>query len=196
MSVHVDTAGLQQVGPTAWVDPANGDRFAINIKDARLQVPSWLEDITQLRRDWVRDFSELGCLIEAHPATLGGVPALYQLSKQPLENAPSGQQFFAMFTLAKAQRYVQLMYLAAETGITGTRETLLRVQLGVNEPWVMPHPYAPEVESKLPFHRGDDPAYDPQFPDHPLTRARRWATKVATTAHVDPAFAQLPSYQR
>ncbi|ROP38168.1 hypothetical protein [Saccharothrix texasensis] len=67
-------------------------------------------------------------------------------------------------------------------------------QLGFDG-WVMPHPYAPEVEGRLPFHKGDDPRYDPQFADHPLTRVRAWAHHVIRTARVDPRFAALAPFQ-
>ena len=84
---------------------------------------------------------------------------------------------------------------AAERGRTGMREAVLVAQLGFDG-WVLPHPYAPEVRGRLPFHKGDDPRYDAQFADHPLSRVRAWAHHVVRTARVDPGFAALPPFSK
>src|SRR5207248_2888533 len=115
-----------------------------------------------------------GCLIEAEPVVISGVRAVCQVAKFPIPDAPSGQVFLANIFLAKASCHARFTYIAQESGITGMRESLIAVKLGNPRDWVLPHPYAPELTSVLPFHRGDDPAWDAQFPDHPLSRARAW----------------------
>ena len=57
-----------------------------------------------------------------------------------------------------------------------------------------PHPYAPELRGVLPFHVADDPAYDAQFPEHPLSRVRQVMAQLAAQVTLDPAFAALPPF--
>jgi hypothetical protein len=47
------------------------------------------------------------------------------------------------------------------------------------------HPYVPDHTGKLPYSACDNP----QFPEHPLTRAGAWIAHALRTARVDPASA-------
>ncbi|MCE6993334.1 hypothetical protein LZG04_00705 [Saccharothrix sp. S26] len=193
MPISFDTTGLHQHDRTTWVNPATGDQVSLSYFDLVPDLPASLDDLPKLRHDLTVATGEVGCLIEAHPVRLGDVPALFQVVKVPLPNQPSGQVFIGSFTVPKAECSAVLKLQAAERGMTGMREAVLVAQLGFDG-WVMPHPYAPEVQGRLPFHKGDDPRYDPQFADHPLSRVRAWAHHVIRTARVDPRFAALPPF--
>ncbi|QQQ77444.1 hypothetical protein IOD16_02575 [Saccharothrix sp. 6-C] len=194
MPIAFDTTGFQQHDQTTWVNPANGDQVSLTYFDLVPDLPASLDEMPKLRHDLAVTTGDVGCLIEAHHVRLGDVPALLQVVKVPLPDQPSGQVFIGSFTVPKAESSAVLKIQAAERGTTGTREAVLVAQLGFDG-WVMPHPYAPEVEGRLPFHKGDDPRYDPQFADHPLTRVRAWAHHVIRTARVDPRFAALAPFQ-
>ncbi|PSL56957.1 hypothetical protein B0I31_103717 [Saccharothrix carnea] len=193
MPIAFDTTGLQQRDQATWVNPANGDQVSLTYFDLVPDLPASLDDLPKLRHDLAVTTGQVGCLIEAHHVRLGDVPALFQVVKVPLPNQPSGQAFIGSFTVPKAGSSAVLKLQAVERGMTGMREAVLVAQLGF-EDWVMPHPYAPEVEGRLPFHRGDDPRYDAQFADHPLSRVRAWAHHTIRTARVDPRFAALPPF--
>ncbi|MCC8244061.1 hypothetical protein [Saccharothrix luteola] len=194
MPIAFDTTGFQQHDQTTWVNPANGDQVSLTYFDLAPDLPASLDEMPKLRHDLAVTTGVVGCLIEAHHVRLGDVPALFQVVKVPLPDQPSGQVFIGSFTVPRAGSSAVLKLQAAERGTTGVREAVLVAQLGFDG-WVMPHPYAPEVEGRLPFHKGDDPRYDAQFADHPLTRVRRWAHHVIRTARVDPAFAALAPFQ-
>lgn len=195
MVVRFDSSNLQRMDAMTWVHPSSGDRITLRCENSRLSEPAWLEDIPTMRRNLANEYASSGCLIEAEPVVLDGVPGVCQVIKLPLPNASSGQIFMANIFLAKADCYVMFGCGAAETGATGVRESTIMARLGLfTGGWVLPHPYAPGLESALPFHRGDDPAWDVQFPDHPLSRVRAWVRWVLSTATVDPAFAQLPDF--
>lgn len=149
-----------------------------------------------MRRNLAASYARMGCLIEAEPVVLGGVRGVCQVVKVPIPNAPTGQVFMAMIFLAKADRHATVSYLAEESGITGVREATIVAKLGLTgmDGWVLPHPYAPELQSALPYHRGDDPTWDAQFADHPLSRVRAWVRSVTATATVDPGFAALADF--
>jgi hypothetical protein len=192
--IAFDTTGLQQHDRTTWFNPANGDQIDLTHSDQAPDLPASLDDLPKLRHDLAVATGEVGCLIEAHPVRLGDVPALFQVVKLPLPDQPTGQAFVGSFTVPKANGSAVLKLQAVEQGTTGTREAVLAAQIGFDN-WVMPHPYAPEVEGRLPFHAGDDPRFDAQFGDHPLARVRAWAHHTIRTARVDPRFAALPPFQ-
>jgi hypothetical protein len=193
--VTFDPTGLQRVDETTWSHPASGDRIHLKLQNSPLTEPVWLEDIPAMRRNLAVGYARMGCLIEAEPVMLGGVRGVCQVVKVPIPNAPSGQVFLANIFLAKADCHVMFGCFAEERGITGVREAAIMAELGLRgDGWVMPHPYAPELSSSLPYHRGDDPAWDARFPDHPLSRVRGWVRWVLATATVDPAFAALPDF--
>ncbi|MFI6695900.1 TerD family protein [Streptomyces sp. NPDC050433] len=196
MVVTFASAGLQRVDETTWLHSAHGDRVSLTVKNSPLTETAWLEDVPAMRRNLAASYAGMGCLIEAEAVVLGGVRGVAQVVKVPLPNAPTGQLFMAMIFLAKADSHAMIGYFAEERGITGVREAVILARSGAagREGWVLPHPYAPEVQGALPYHRGDDPTWDAQFPDHPLTRVRAWVRSVTATATVDPAFAALPDF--
>ncbi|MEV0643765.1 hypothetical protein AB0I28_00740 [Phytomonospora sp. NPDC050363] len=193
MPIVFDTSGLRphENGRT-WVDSASGDAVSLQVNDGPPFDASWMSGLAALRKGFARMFADAGCLIEADLVPFGGARAVYQLVKVPMPNAAHGQVFLAIFTLTKSPAYAQLIYQAPERGTTGVRESMLFMRLGTPADWTRPHPYDPELRTKLPFHRGDEPGWDAQFPDHPLSRARRWATHAARSAVVEPSFAALP----
>ncbi|MEO6088170.1 MAG: hypothetical protein ABIQ18_34160 [Umezawaea sp.] len=194
MPIAFDTTGFQQHDQTTWFNLSTNDQVSLNYFDQVPDLPAPLEDIAALRNGLTHLTSEVGCLVEAHIVYLGQVPALLQIVKLPIPNQPSGQAFLASFTVPKANSSAVLKFQAVEQGTTGVREAVLMGQVGFDN-WFQPHPYAPEVQGKLPFHIGDDPRWDAQFPQHPLSRARAWAHHVARTGQVDPRFAALPAFE-
>ncbi len=196
MVVHFDTTGLRPINDGAWVHPGTGDHIGLSVENTPLAEPFWLENIPAMRRNLAHEYARIGCLIEAEPVVLGGVRGVCQLMKARIPNAPSGQVFMASIFLAKADRRAMFSFSAEETGITGAREVAVMVKLGLvhGDGWVLPHPYASDLEGELPFHRGDDPAWDGMFPEHPLSRVRGWVRWALATATVDPAFAALPDF--
>jgi hypothetical protein len=196
VAIRFATTGFEQrqsQGLTGWVQPHYGDQVTLWYSDEASDLPAPLEDVARLRHDLALRAAEVGCLIEAHVTQLCGVPAVYQVIKLPFPNQPTGQAFLASFTVPKAKSFVLVKIQALESGITGLREAVLMDQIGF-EHWVMPHPYAPELQGRLPFHTGDDPRFDPQFADHPLSRVRALAYHFARTAQIDSWFAALPPF--
>jgi hypothetical protein len=195
LPIAIDTTGLVPEGEGQWRDQSTQDGVAVDFTNSPLNEPFWLEDLDAARRKLAHDYGQLGCLVEADSISFGGVPAMYQLIKIPAPGRPTGVVFLAIVFVAKATCYAQVTYRAEEGPTTGVREAVVMDQLGIPDDWVRPHPYAPDVRSKLPYIRGDDPGWDAQFPDHPLTRARAWVRRAARTARVHPTFAELPTYR-
>ncbi|MGA6162657.1 hypothetical protein [Amycolatopsis magusensis] len=197
MRIRPDTSGFQPDGDASWVDPSTGDRMSAHFFDLVPSLPAGLDDVPRLRYELAVQTAEVGGLVEAFVVTLDGVPALLQVVKLPLPDRP-GQVFIASVTVPKAESSVVLKLIAFEGSMTGAREAALLSdtisETGSPDAFYSPHPYAPGTQPKLPWHRGDDPRFDQRFPDHPLSRARRWLRHVLATAKLDPAFGALPAF--
>lgn len=194
MPLYFDATGLQSQDQKTWVNPATGDHVILDYFDLVPDLPASLDDLPRLRHGLTVIAGESGCLIEAHVVSFGGQPALLRVQKLPLPNQPSGQGFVASITVPKATCSAVLQIVCREHGMTGMREAMLAAELGP-ETFILDHPYAPGFTGRLPFHAGDDPQWDPKFPDHPLSRARAWLHHALRTAQVDPGFAALPGFQ-
>jgi len=197
MLITFDTSGFQARGDGAWENPQTGVFVTVSGDNGPLNEPVWLDNLPGLRRQLAHGYSGMGCLVEADSVRVGNGPeaadAAYQLAKAPIPNAQHGLVFIVQFMFAKQGSSFSVMMMAHETGTTGMREAMLMAQLG-HEDFFLAHPYDPQLKSKLPFSRADDPAFDAQFPQHPLSRARAWARGFAASAAVNPAFASLPAF--
>ena len=194
MPISFDTTGFRQLDQNTWQHPATGDQVDLTYYNLVPDLPAGLDDLPTLRHDLAVIHGEDGCLIEAQVVQLAGVPALLRIIKVPLPNQQTGQAFLCSFTIPRANSSAVLQFGAMERGMSGMREGVLAAEIGFQR-WTQPHPYAPELQGKLPFHAGDDPRYDSRFPEHPLSRARAWAHHVVRTARVDPQFAALPPFR-
>lgn len=197
MSIIPDTSGFQRDGDAGWVDPVTGDRMSAHFFDLVPNLPAGLDDLPRLRHELAVETAEVGGLVEAFVVTLDGAPAVLQVVKLPLPDRP-GQVFLASVTVPKAAASAVLRLVAAEGPTTGVRESMVVSdtisETGGPDAFYAPHPYAPRSQPRLPWHRADDPRFDERFPDHPLSRARRWLRHVLATARLDPEFAALPPF--
>jgi hypothetical protein len=176
-----------------WFDPRTGDQVSLTYIGMVPDIPAPLDDLPLLRRKLAEETAETGSIIEAHVVRLGGVPALFQLIKLPIPGQDTGLAYIAAFTVPRAACSAVLRIQCAEGHTTGVRESTVAAQVGFDNCFP-PHPYAPDVRGQLPYSVADEAAWDQQFPDHPLTRARAWAHHMIATARVDPQFAALPPF--
>ncbi|MFF0497976.1 hypothetical protein ACFYU5_16325 [Nocardia aobensis] len=193
MPIVFETGGLQQLDQTTWGNPATRDIVTLSYIDLVPDLPAPLSDIDTLRRRLTELQAEFGCLIEAHAISVDSQPALLRLEKFPLADQATGLGFTAGIVVPKAGCSAIVKIMCPETGRSGVREAAVVPKVGFANMFP-PHPYAPEVKGKLPYNVADDARWDSQFPDHPLTRARRWITHVSRTARIDPRFAALPPF--
>jgi hypothetical protein len=189
--ISFDIADFERLDENSWFDPHTPDVIVLGMRDRLPRSPVWLEDIGTLRRALARMHAATGTLLEADAVSLGGTAALYTLVAEHIPEARTGRLFRASFVLAKADRTAVLTGQFQEWDITGVRETTVRVKLGTLTAGRGPHPYDP----RLPYEPSDDAAWDSQFPQHPLTKARSWTRRVCQSAVVDETFAALPEFR-
>ncbi|MFJ2738350.1 hypothetical protein ACIO3O_01645 [Streptomyces sp. NPDC087440] len=203
--ITFDTTGLEHLDGTRWFDPENRDVVVLNVGEALPRTTHWLYEIEVLRRELAHthavrpvggpapalDPHPTARLLEADAVVLDGCLALYTLVAEKLPKAPTGRLFRASFVLAKADRTAVLTGQFEEWEISGMRESLVRFQMGGGGPEAGGHPYDPE----LPYEASDDPAWDEQFPRHPLSKARAWARTVRESAVVAREFKALRPFR-
>jgi len=137
-------------------------------------------------------YGRVGCLLQADVVSLDGLPALAQLIKVPQE--PHGIVALGVLTVPRASCSAVLQVQAVEDGVTGTREAMAHLEEqrrahGAPVDLVLPHPYAPELESRPAFLVSDGADYDDEFAGHPLAHARRFLARAISTSFVDPELA-------
>ncbi|MFC9999958.1 hypothetical protein [Nocardia sp. NPDC127526] len=195
MSISFDTTGLQQRDANTWIDPPTPDTLLLEQFGVVPDLPAPLEDLATLRARLAEIHARNGCLVEAFVIGVDSQPALLRIEKMPLPNQDHGLVFIASIVIPKADRSIRLMRICPESGTTGIREAVLMTKIGFQSMFP-PHPYAPGVKGALPYNLADDIQYDPEFPDHPLTRARRWVARIVPTMRLAPDFAGLPPFHR
>jgi hypothetical protein len=136
-------------------------------------------------------------LVECDVVPLDGVPAVRQIVKVRHPHQQHGLVFLGTFIVPKARCSAVLKVQCVEHGVTGIRESVVIASLGLGA-MLRTHPYAPDVDpvalGGLPANAADQPQYDQQFGDHPLTRLRRLLDRLAATARVADGFRLLPPF--
>ncbi|BAX96365.1 hypothetical protein MSTE_01031 [Mycobacteroides stephanolepidis] len=197
MGLLFDTSGLV---PTAdgWYDPATGDQFWVSeSRGAYLSVP--LEDLDVVRRALVEAvLTRRAGVIEAYIVGVDRLPGLLYVVKVPKADAPQGLTFMASIVVPRAHSYAMVCGAFAEGPVTGVREAVVLEELlaagGPSSHMWPPHPYAPDLEPGIPYNIADEIRWDVRFPDHPLSRLRRWVARVTPTIGVEQKFAALPPF--
>lgn len=190
---QLDLRGFEQVDQLAWRD-ANGTVLTLHYFDLRPDLPAPLHEPQALAAALTRHVAGAGAgMIEVGVLPVDGVPAVRQVLKLKHPQG-HGQVFVGTYTVPRATCSTVLKLQAAETGTTGVREALIMAQLGPDR-YFAPSPYAPDATGGLPFHWGDHPQYDAQFPQHPLTLVRQGLHRLLPSVRLDERFKAVPAFQ-
>jgi hypothetical protein len=189
----LDLSGFEQVDQLAWRD-AGGTVLTLHFFDVRPDLPAPLNRPAELQAALARHTANAGAgLVECIGEPVDGVPALRQIIKLRHPQG-HGQVFLGSYTIPRATCSTVLKLQAPEFGTTGMREAVIMAQLG-SERFFAPSPYAPDASGGLPFHWGDHPRYDAQFPQHPLTLIRRTLARLVPGMRLDERFKALPAFE-
>ncbi len=191
--ISFDIRGMHQLDATTWGDPATRDVVALTYVDTVPDLPARLEDLPRLRRRLAEHHSRTGCLIEAFVVWVDRLPALLRVEKTPMPGGRPGQVFAASIVVPRDRCSAVFQIICPETGRPGAREAAIGGRVSRDEMFPA-HPYAPGLRGRLPYTLADDLRFDEVFPDHPLTRARRWIADTVPAVRVDPGFASLPAF--
>jgi hypothetical protein len=206
-SLTFDTTGLAQdpdQGNTRiWLAP-DQDIYALHYYPVPPNIDAALQDIDAVRaryREVARQAG--GAIIEVDVRSVDGCDVVVVLIKVPQK--PAGMTYMALLTAPFRDFSFVVKVQCQETGTTGARDmavfaALMRTgeiafdeKAGVAVGW-MADPYDASIAAPMLRNRSEDVAYDPQFPDHPLSRARRALRRIEDTLRFSDEVKTEPRY--
>jgi hypothetical protein len=176
---------------------ADGDFVSLNYYSGTPDLGGPLADIEKVRTAYRETAVRAGgASVEVDPRVIDDCQALRTILK--ILQQPKGVIYIGALTLPFRDFSYLVKAQCAETGTTGMRDaTVFTIMMqkgeisfdqdGTPDNW-MRDPYDPAIS--LPFMRNhsEDPAYDADFPGHPLSRARDSLRHLERTVHVAPAL--------
>ena len=164
-----------------WYTP-DGDEVRLHYFAKAPDLPADLDSLAELRLALSRSASASGAaIIEADVTGVAGCRAVRQFVKVP--QRPHGMTYLGSLTLPFRDFSFVLKIRCEERGTTGVRDTMVLndklesgdVRLdGIAMVGWMKDPYDATRTSGLARNLSDGDEHDWLFPDHPLSRARRF----------------------
>ena len=183
-------------------DHENGDVFSINFFAKQPDIGASLGDVTGIR-NFYREMlipNNMG-LLECDVHSIDGMPSIYMLAKLLME--PRGFVFLASHTIPRRDCSFVLKYQAVETGMTGIRESAVMAMLPTPEideqtnkmiGWCS-DPYDKSLEYPVMCNKADALEYDNKFPDHPLSRTRKFMEQLPNIVNVTDKLRKTPEFK-
>jgi hypothetical protein len=191
-------------GPVRIYCDESGDIFSVHFFDLPPDLPGPLSAIDVIRDRYREDISDQGGIVGVVPCMVDSLPGLRTLFKFPQE--PSGMSYVGALTIPRRDFSFVLKVCARERGITGRRDSVVMLKLRESgdlpafdpgcpfEGWFA-DPYDPTCESRVRCNRSDDASWDPEFPDHPLSKCRRHLSTIEETCTFDQEVHASPSFE-
>lgn len=193
-SLRFDTTGWSDEGEQqpnhlhVW-QTADGDAVALFFFDLAPNIPP-CRTVDELRDFYGSSIKSAGAeLVDFAVEPLVGQTAIRMTMKAPQQ--PHGRLYQATYTVPFRDFSFVVKIQCSEHGVTGVREAVLADRrMAAGE--------VPDVSGRGPFFHNwnpDAPEYDAQFPDHPVSRARRILARVAGSSSFDKTVAALPKFK-
>ncbi len=186
-----------------------GEIISVHFFPIPPDLPAPVHDLSIHRESARVRLAEIsGAVIEVEIAQLGDYAALHQIFKLPMK--PSGMLYIASYTIPFQTCSFVIKAQCPEVGATGIRDALVAdmsevdldelennriviIEGGKKIPW-MQDPYEPNFEAPLLRNRSEDRQWDAEFPDHPLSRARKFLEKVKDSFSAAASLRVLPPF--
>lgn len=189
LKIEIDTTGWFPLDP-----PQSGRWQSVTCDEIKIQAARQeatfppLSDLGAMRRYFRQAIGTRGgALISCDVITVAGVDVIRTVSKYSAGRGYA-MAYAACLTATFKNWIIELLISGSEDNFTGVREAVVTSELmetaGPSErrQWeqnVIPiewkfERYEPGSRGDLAYLLSDDDKYDPRFPDHPLSRVRRW----------------------
>lgn len=176
----------------------SGDALAVYLYDVPPDIATNLDDAPGLRTFYRNVVTPAGgALVEVDPIIVAGVPAVRTIFKFRLK--PSGMRYIGSLTLPfESFSYVVKTQCNEQGTVTGIREAAVftALNLDVNQPGWARDPYDADFCAPLLRTRSDDAEWDEQFPDHPLSKCRRYLEEAARSIQLTASVKSSPPFGR
>lgn len=180
----------------------SGDQLSLNYFSSIPDIGANIEDENAIRC-FYRTTAEANsvALVEADVVKLDGLRAVRTVLKVRL--VPRGFAFLGSFTIPFAQCSFVLKFQSLERGTTGAREAAVMViegaRFSVDEEsgkilgWAQ-DPYDPSYQGSFMRNFADDSRFDKAFPEHPLSKVRRYLEELSYTVCISDSVKQLSPF--
>jgi tetratricopeptide (TPR) repeat protein len=198
-SVKFDDVGLKYMEEEpgrkrAWKTP-DGDSLYLFFFPTALDLPANVSSVDELAAALHRLYAGAqvgGALVDLEVMSAGGCRIIRQIRSLPQQ--PRGLLYSATLFIPFREFSFTCFAQFFERGITGMREaTLLERRMADGK-----RPLKVDFKAgQADFPDWDDPnaeKYDADFPDHPLSRARRVMNQITKSLAIEPDVLKLPSF--
>jgi hypothetical protein len=186
-----------------WINPEQTIAVSVNFFDLPPDIPT-VKNLEVLKDFYRTSISNIhGGLIQADLLKIQEIPSAKIIVKLPQES--SGMTYLASLTIPFENCSFVLKVQCAEVGPTGMRDAVIadkllasgEVKFGDNglDNWFF-DPYDKSYKSGTLMNLSEQEIYDSQFPDHPLTQARKWISNLEKHVTFSPEVKKLKKLNR
>ncbi|MCC6977904.1 MAG: hypothetical protein IT343_06255 [Candidatus Melainabacteria bacterium] len=198
-SISFDTSDWIQLESSETCITWHNDRrevLFLHYFPIRPDIPCSLNDLVTLRDSYRRGVTQSGgALVSVNVVRVQGLLGTRTIFKFPQQ--PSGIAYVASLTFPFRDFSFVIKLQCPENGPTGTREAAVLDQLlKTGEVSISPEtgnpigwsrdPYEPNLVAATQMTLAEEIKYDEHFPEHPLSRARGFLTRVANSITFSP----------
>ena len=206
-SISFDTTDWIQLEATETCVTWHNDRrevLFLHYFPIRPDIPCSLNDVSTLRDSYRHGVNQSGGgLVSVNVLRVQGLLGTRTIFKFPQQ--PTGVAYVASLTFPFRDFSFVIKLQCQENQPTGTREAMVLEQLlktgeitvdkatGIPIGWSR-DPYEPNLVAGMQMNIAEEIKYDEHFPEHPLTRARAFLTRVANSINFSPEVLSSPSF--
>ena len=198
--LDVPTVGWSPVsseaaGTKRWSNAA-GDLLSMDFFSIAPDLPSAVHEIEPIRALYRTQLGDQGAIIEVEPVEVGSIAAVRAIFKFP--QSPTGMTYLGALTIPFRACSFVLKWQCPEQGLTGARDATVFALVkptvdaqGQILDWLQ-DPYLPTHRARCLRNRADDPRWDAQFPNHPLSRVRSYLADLSSLRLSERAAREPP----
>jgi len=186
-----------------WINPEQTIAISINFFELPPDIPT-IADTEKLRNFYRNSISNVnGGLVEVDLSKKDKISFVKTIFKLPQEH--SGITYIASLTIPFKNCSFVLKVQAAEVGMTGMREALIGDRLtsiniiSVDENgysnWFS-DPYDSNFKGGLLMNKSEQDNYDNEFPNHPLTQARKLIKQIENGLKWTSELETVPAFDK
>ena len=179
-----------------------GDILSINFFNKPPDIPVSLSQITDLRNFYRNLATDAGGgIIKIDSIDLKNLAAVECIFKIPMK--PSGMIYVGSFTIPFRDKSYVVKLQCPERGVTGIRDTVVFDSFMASiedsedfdpfKGWAK-DPYDETVTTGALMNLSEDEKYDEKFPEHPLSRLRKYLRQIEETISFDKQLYKLEAF--
>lgn len=184
-----------------WVNLEESALILLNFFDIQPDIPN-VKNLNFLKDFYRNSISEAnGGIVEVSLLEVNNIPSVKTIFKIP--QPESGMTYIASVTIPFENCSFVIKIQAAEVGTTGIRDAVILNKMLMNgevavgedhlENW-FEDPYNPNFKKGTLMNKSEQEKYDSEFPDHPLSVARKAITDAIRQTVFKPEIDKLTCF--